>query len=291
MLPSWLSWCTSVKPGSTFQIIDTPFWWLVGARRRGRGSSPSSRGACAAARSGRSRRTGSGGRRPAVRRMSAALAAHRVAGHRAFRRPARRPRSRWAGRLHESGGLEEVVLQHEVLRVGPVVRDVAAGRGGPSRRGWQGAAACTASCRRRPRSRPSSRGPRRPRTPSRRAGRWRCCRDDRRTACWQPPLRGSGRQTPLGMPSAPGKVPKYGVEGPVLLHDHDDVLDLVNAGVDGRDGAGRTGPWPRRRRPRSAGRPRRPAERERFASLACGAAFSSRPAAKRLTRDISEPAG
>jgi hypothetical protein len=33
------------------------------------------------------------------------------------------------------------------------------------------------------------------------------------------------------MPSAPGYVPKIGVERAVLLHDHDHVLDAVNVGA------------------------------------------------------------
>ena len=41
--------------------------------------------------------------------------------------------NRWAGRLQEAIGLEHVVLEHEVSRVGPVVRDLAARCGSPSR--------------------------------------------------------------------------------------------------------------------------------------------------------------
>ena len=52
--------CTSVKPGSVFQIFGTPDACCRAAGRRGPGSSPSSRRTGAAARSGRSRRTAAG---------------------------------------------------------------------------------------------------------------------------------------------------------------------------------------------------------------------------------------
>ena len=101
------------------------------------------------------------------RAASVGLAAHRVAVLRAVGRPAG-DEYRCAGRLQDVSGLEHVVLEDEVLRVVPVVRDLApvvvahhvgrrrrqrAARG--CRAGVQ--ARCAAAARLRDRSRPSCR--------------------------------------------------------------------------------------------------------------------------------------
>ena len=135
MLPSWWSCCTVVEARQ--RVPDAgrrALWGTCGqniccrcsrAGCRSRRSSASSRGRGAGARSGRSTGSRPSGRRPWRRTApsSVGLAAHRVAVLRAARRPAgdqREVRRQAPGVVR----LEHVVLEHEVARVVPVVRDL-----------------------------------------------------------------------------------------------------------------------------------------------------------------------
>ena len=236
----------------------------VGLRPRERRSTPSSRDGDGAGTSGRSTRTASG-RPPCARTtcgpsgriLEVAPAAPRIVPARALRRPCR-DLEEVRGKAPAVVRLEHVVLEDEVARVRPVVREVArvvvahdvdrlaelAARA--ERASLARSPGCASSASRRGRARASRRSPRGRSRPSSRR-RCRACAFcgpvrtalvprvrvvERADAAVRNRIGNADRDpaVPHRESVRPGVRPEVGVERAVLLHDHHDVLDRVDPG-------------------------------------------------------------